>query len=160
MRIICYGLTLVIFVVLALALASPYQLHQIEFISEACIIPQQDYDYRTCETISVKIDGELYDIPENFETDLASIPRSLWWVIAPQYTEFVLPSILHDYLYSCSNYGNRKWADEVLYSALLANNVSKFTAIQFYLAVRIFGGHHYETGNNFCKRNINGYFDS
>lgn len=120
--------------------------HSVKFISEACIKPYKRYDYHTCEPMHVKIDGNEYVIPKDFETDLASIPRLLWPIIAPQYSSFIAPSILHDYLYRCDGKSNRLYADDVLYSALITEGVTSFTAIRFYMAVRLFGASHYVNG--------------
>ncbi len=100
----------------------------------------------------VLIDGDSYVIPKDFKTDLASIPRLLWPILAPQYAGFVAPAILHDYLYSCRHMVTRKYADQVLYSALLAEGVTKFTAIKFYLGVRLFGVFHFKDHNDYCTR--------
>ncbi len=126
--------------------------HDITFIDDTCIIPIKNYDYHTCKPILVNIDGQFYVIPANFTTDLASIPKPFWSIIAPQYTEYVSPAVLHDYLYSCANLCTRKFADEVLYSALISQGVNRFTAAQFYLAVRLFGSHHFVEGTNACTR--------
>ncbi len=94
----------------------------------------------------VDIDDKKYIIPKNFQTDLASIPRLLWFIFAPQYAGFVAPAILHDYLYRCRDDISRQFADEVLYSALITENVTPFTASKFYLGVRLFGGSHFDRG--------------
>lgn len=120
--------------------------HNISFNSEACIIPVKGYNYKTCNDIFVLVDGKQYVIPKNFQTDLASIPRILWPILSPQYSGFVRPAILHDYLYRCDNHIARKFADEVLYSALISENVTAFTAYKFYLGVRIFGDSHFVNG--------------
>ena len=120
--------------------------HRVKFINQACIVPFQGYDYKTCQKMRVTIDDKLYVVPKGFETDLASIPRLLWPIFAPQYSGFVAPAILHDYLYRCNNNITRVFADEVLYSALITENVTPFTASKFYIGVRIFGGSHYSNG--------------
>lgn len=120
--------------------------HQVNFINEVCIKPYKRYNYHTCDDMNVTIDGDSYVIPKNFETDLASIPRILWPFLAPQYSGFVAPAILHDYLYSSNMGVSRKFADEVLYSALIMEGVSPFTATKFYLAVRLFGSSHFNRG--------------
>lgn len=94
----------------------------------------------------VIIDDKKYTVPKDFETDLASVPRLLWPIFAPQYSGFVAPAILHDYLYRCPNDITRQFADEVLYSALITENVTAFTASKFYLGVRLFGASHFEHG--------------
>lgn len=120
--------------------------HQVTFLNEACIKPLKGYKYRTCDDMRIKINGQKLIIPKNFETDLASIPRLLWPIFAPQYAGFVAPAILHDYLYRCDDVINRQFADEVLYSALITEDVTAFTASKFFLAVRLFGGAHYIPG--------------
>lgn len=122
--------------------------HQIFFINEACIKPYRQYTYHTCDALRVKIDGKAYVVPKNFKTDLASIPRFLWSIFAPQYSGFMAPAILHDYLYRCNRNITREFADEVFYSALIVQDVNSFTAAEFYLAVRLFG--HYHFGNGDC----------
>jgi hypothetical protein len=120
--------------------------HPVVFVNQACIIPFKGFDYKTCQAMKVTIDDKKYIIPKSFETDLASIPRLLWPLFAPQYSGFVAPAILHDYLYRCPNDISREFADEVLYSALIVENVSPFTASKFYLGVRLFGHSHFKHG--------------
>lgn len=120
--------------------------HQVKFLTQACIVPLEGYDYKTCKKMGVKVDDKKYTVPKDFETDLASIPRILWPIFAPQYSGFVAPAILHDYLYRCNNHITRQYADEVLYSALITENVTPFTASKFYLGVRLFGGSHFTNG--------------
>jgi hypothetical protein len=120
--------------------------HQVKFLNQACIIPYVGFNYKTCKAMRVTVDEKKYTVPKNFETDLASIPRLLWPIFAPQYSGFVAPAILHDYLYRCNNHITRQYADEVLYSALITQNVTPFTASKFYLGVRLFGGSHFDHG--------------
>lgn len=142
-----------LFLIFLVSCAKP---HQVEFLSQACIVPVSGYEYKTCEPIVLIIDQERYVIPKDFETDLASIPRLLWPVLSPRYTSFVEPAILHDYLYQCAGFNNRKYADEILYSALLSKNVTKFTAIKFYIGVRLFGAFHYNNSFDMnCMRTFN-----
>lgn len=136
----------------ATSLISCIPTHTVTFINEACIIPFKKYDYHTCAPMHVNIDGDIYVIPKDFETDLASIPKPLWSFIAPQYTGYVAPSILHDYLYSCGNLFNRRIDDEILYAALRDNGVGRWTAAKFYFAVRMFGGRHFAEYNDICIR--------
>ncbi len=109
-------------------------------------MPVIGYEYKTCKSIRVTIDDKKYMVPKGFETDLASVPRILWPILAPQYSGFVAPAILHDYLYHCGNKITRQFADEVMYSALISENVTPFIASKFYLGVRLFGGAHFEHG--------------
>lgn len=147
MRIVRHGLVFIFSIYLSLAyMVGCAHFHPVKFYNEPCIIPFIGYDYKTCKAIRVSVDEKKYIIPKGFETDLASIPRLLWPIFAPQYSGFVAPAILHDYLYRCPNNITRQYADEVLYSALIAENVTAFTASKFYLGVRLFGGSHFEHG--------------
>ena len=151
MKLVRHGLVFLFSSYLSLAyLVGCARFHPIIFSNEACIKPLKGYDYRTCDIMRVKIDGKKYTVPKNFKTDLASIPRFLWPILAPQYSGFVAPAILHDYLYRCDPNVTRLFADEVLYSALITENVTAFTASKFYMAVRLFGETHFELHHGEC----------
>ena len=122
----------------------PTQARTVEFLNDSCIRPQKYYSYTTCHPINVKIDGFYVEVPANFDTDLASIPRWYWSILSPAYTSFIAPSILHDYLYTCTSPYTRKQIDEIFYYALLSKGVSRYTAVKMYTAVRVFGGRHYK----------------
>ena len=151
MRFIRHGLVFTTSFYLSLAfMVGCAHFHQVIFLNEACIKPYHEYEYRTCDPMRVTIDGKKYVVYKNFKTDLASIPRFLWPIFAPQYAGFVAPSILHDYLYRCHTRNSRQFSDEVLYSALLAEGVTTFTAAKFYMAVRLFGSSHFGKNNEDC----------
>jgi hypothetical protein len=74
------------------------------------------------------------DVPRGFITDLASIPRALWWWQAPHESSMA-PAIIHDFLYwqqPCS----KDEADAVMYSALLQVGMSKIDAKGIYFGIR------------------------
>lgn len=121
----------------------PSPRHDVEVLKKSCIWPQKGYMYSTAGEIHFRVDGELFVVPREFNTDLASIPRWYWPVLSPRYSSFVIPSIIHDYFYQCVDSKSRKFADEILYDALLSEGVSKYTATKFYWAVRMFGGKFY-----------------
>jgi hypothetical protein len=147
MKIVRQGLVFLCTIYLSLVyMAGCAHFHQVKFLNQTCIVPFMGYDYKTCHAMRVTIDEKKYTVPKDFETDLASIPRLLWPIFAPQYSGFVAPAILHDYLYRCRNNITRKFADEVFYSALITQNVTAFTAYKFYLGVRLFGGSHFIDG--------------
>lgn len=147
MKIVRHGLVFIFTLYLSLAyMVGCAHFHSVKFLNQVCIVPFIGYEYKTCKPMRVSIDDNQYTIPKNFETDLASIPRLLWPIFAPQYSGFVAPAILHDYLYRCPNNITRLYADEVLYSALITEKVTPFTASKFYLGVRLFGGSHFEHG--------------
>lgn len=73
-------------------------------------------------------------VPEGFITDLASIPRYLWWWQAP-HEAAMAPAIIHDYLYwlqPCT----KDEADAVLYLALVEVGMDKHDARAVYFGVR------------------------
>lgn len=111
----------------------------VTFHSSVCIKPHKAYHYMTCAPITVTVDNSTLVIPQDFDTDLASIPRWLWSIIAPSRSEFIPASILHDYLYTCHNGFERQQVDRIFYNVLLANGVPKLRAYQMYVAVRLFG---------------------
>lgn len=142
---------LIIFLVLLVVgcFIAPTKKRIIEFENPPCIKPHHRYNYEICNPFVVKIDHEPVTVPANFDTDLASIPRWFWTFISPNYSGFVAPSILHDYLYQCPNYRSRKSIDEIFYYALIKNGVSMHTAYKMYAAVRLFGRAHYHR-ENYC----------
>lgn len=151
MKVVRQGLVILSCIYIALAwIVGCAHVHQVIFRNDACIKPYKGYYYHTCQPMRVTIDGKKFTVPKDFQTDLASIPRLLWPILAPQYSGFVAPAILHDYLYRCNTVVTRQFADEVLYSALLAEDVSRFTASKFYLAVRIFGSTHFGQYSRTC----------
>ena len=119
--------------------------HDISLVQEASISPVEGIDYRVDAPLIVRVDAEIFVVPKDFKTGLASIPRWLWSVIAPNEADYVYPSILHDYLYSLPSIHSRQFVDDVFYSFLRERGVSRLKAYQFYLGVRIFGEHHFVT---------------
>ena len=119
--------------------------HDVVFKKDTCIKPYQDYTYKLCEPVEVRIDGEKIIIPRQFITDLASVPRPFWTFISPNQSNLIAPAILHDYLYSCHKDYDRIDVDEIFYNALVENNVSTFRSYLFYVGVRMFGYPHYHT---------------
>lgn len=95
-------------------------------------------------------DETRLDIPAGFRFDLASIPRALWWAIAPFELSIVAP-LLHDYLYryqgepprrSVAPYRTwtRKEADVLFRKVMAWESVPSWRRWSAYLAVRAFGG--------------------
>lgn len=117
-------------------------------INEPCLTPYQDTDFMLCEKFKLKIDNKKFSVPKGFITDLASVPRILWPLYAPNDTKTIGPAILHDYLYSCPNNRLRKDIDALFYSALLNNRTSTATAYFYWLGVRLFGRPHFREGYN------------
>ena len=77
-------------------------------------------------------------IPKGFTTDLSSVPKFLWGIFPP-FGNFLLASIVHDYLYVIKYKSNRRFCDkEMLY---LSNKLNKNKIDNYirYYAVRLFG---------------------
>lgn len=73
-------------------------------------------------------------VPAGFVTDLASIPRLLWWWSSPQEATMA-PAILHDFLYweqPCS----KDEADAAMYVAMRQVGMTDSAAYAIYLGVR------------------------
>lgn len=121
--------------------------YRIKFDEPACIKPFKGYHYQTCRIIQVEMNDSLIEIPHDFDTDLASIPRWYWSIASPAFSGFVAPSILHDYLYGCPNGRSRYEIDSIFYSALRENEVSFMTSIKMYFGVRLFGRTHFNQGH-------------
>lgn len=119
-------------------------MHTVKFENEPCLTPYYRYIYKTCDDYHFKIDQDEYVIKKGFHTDLASIPRFMWSFLSPRYSNFVAPAIIHDYLYNIETEKGRKYADDVLFSALRTNGVSYYTALKFWLGVRSFGWIHFK----------------
>jgi len=151
MKQILLASLLFVFTIISIAIAFSVR-PIIIYHDEICIKPHSGYHYLTCNNITVTIDHFILVIPKNFDTDLASIPRFIWSLMAPSRSEFIAPSILHDYLYTCHNGFARKEIDEIYYYALVKQGVSKFWAYEMYVAVRLFGNGHFSQSGSCEKR--------
>jgi len=102
---------------------------------------ETDYAYR---------DGEaVITAPAGFQFDLSSVPRVLWWLIAPFELSIAAP-LLHDFLYL---YGasppagsiepprtyTRAEADRLFYGIMRAEGVPGWRRMLSLAAVRLFG---------------------
>jgi hypothetical protein len=80
---------------------------------------------------------QIIDVPVGYETDLASVPRSMWWLFPP-HGKYSKAAIVHDYLYS-NAIGTKKQADKIFYEAMGVLGVPKWKRILMYWAVRVGG---------------------
>jgi len=79
-------------------------------------------------------------VPRGFQTDLASIPRILWNIIAPFELSTEAP-VVHDYLYQTGGDKGkytRKQADKIFYELMLKEGVCWWKRTVAYNAVRTF----------------------
>tara|TARA_Y100000991_G_scaffold174665_1_gene136544 strand:+ start:356 stop:802 length:447 start_codon:yes stop_codon:yes gene_type:complete len=54
-------------------------------------------DIKALKGVGVKITKKTITVPTGFVTDLASVPRAMWWAIAP--FDVARAAIIHDLLY-------------------------------------------------------------
>lgn len=99
-----------------------------------------DYVYRD--------DGVTITVPEGFRFDLSSIPRLLWWLIAPFELSISAP-LLHDFLYQKGGSApdeidpdkdyTRADTDALFRKMMEQEGVTGWRRGAAYLAVRLFG---------------------
>lgn len=89
--------------------------------------------------------GITIDVPPGFVCDLASIPRALWWLIAPMELSQCAP-VLHDLLYKQGgrldgrHAYTRAAADQLFREVMTEEGVPGWRRKAAYRAVRLFGG--------------------
>lgn len=88
-------------------------------------------------------------VPKKFDFDLASIPRFLWWLIAPFELSITAP-LIHDFLYVYRGdlpqasivpprMYDRKQTDGLFRAIMAQEGVSRWRMVAAYYAVRWFG---------------------
>lgn len=82
--------------------------------------------------------GERVIVPAGFLTDLASVPRGLWPIVAP-FGDHGQAAVLHDWLYHQCDQRGRKWADRQFLEAMAALGVGLVKRRVMWSAVRAFG---------------------
>ena len=101
--------------------------------------------YRFALNKSIKVelsDKSVITIPKGFETDFSSVPNWLWFAFSP-YGNFLLASIIHDYIYVKRTH-TRKFADNEMYIwSKTINEKRSIDNFLRYMAVRIFGASWY-----------------
>jgi len=83
------------------------------------------------------INGEEIIVPIDFISNGASVPKLLRGLFSQQGT-YLMPSIIHDYLYDNQLY-SREFADKQFLLDMSKVNTNKVTKWLFYYIVRIFG---------------------
>ena len=114
-----------------------------EFLSNTCIRPLIDYHYLTCNSIRFTVNDDDFIVPSGFKTDLASIPKIVWPIMAPSHSSLIRPAIVHDWFYRKTCDFTRIQTDLIFYHMLINDGVSKFRASLMYYAVRWFGWNYY-----------------
>lgn len=87
-----------------------------------------------------------YEVPAEFETDFASIPFFVLWILGPTHavvSDYGRAAVIHDWLYrhgaTFSPPVARQQADRVFYEAMLCEDVLWPTRFLMWAAVRLFG---------------------
>lgn len=83
------------------------------------------------------------EVPVDFKTDFASIPRIAWRYLDPEDPCICYPSVVHDYLYSAQQC-SRETADKVLAEAMQVAGARIDQRAVAYRMVRLFGGGHWQ----------------
>lgn len=145
---------LVLFFIFILSGCSNNEHLRTEFLSPVCIKPLIDYHYLTCNKIKFTVNGEQFEIPAGFETDLASIPKVAWPVMAPAHSSLIRPAIVHDWFYRKTCDFTRFQTDLIFYHMLRNDGVSHSRASLMYYAVRVFGWNYYN--EDYCDEELKG----
>lgn len=112
------------------ALGAPARLHLVEIDDEGRLFKlARPLPYR----------GALgdFEVPIDFVTDFASVPRFLWSIVGP-YGRHTRAAVLHDWLYS-SKIVSRREADALFRRAMRELGVVGWRRWGMWAAVRLFG---------------------
>lgn len=95
---------------------------------------------KLADDLHIKFSGKRATIiiEKGFKTDLASVPRPLWWFIAPTDWGILCPAIMHDYFYS-THIVTRATADWLFREKMKDFKMGIIKRNLAYLAVRSFG---------------------
>ena len=94
--------------------------------------------------VDVEFRGNVFDfdIPANYETDLATVPPCFWSIISPFDLSIVAP-VLHDMLYCSPELSDRKFsryeADRFFLSLMKEAGISTMKRYAAYYSVRSLG---------------------
>ncbi len=139
---------------------------QVEYATEPCLIPVSNGKWKLCDNLIIHIDNTYHAVPRGFKTDLASIPRPLWWLYSPTDFDSIASAVLHDWHYCCSTEVTRQQADLVFYYGLRAQGMPKARASLYYYGVRSWGWLFYTRGEGlaqhlaeFDKNELQGVYD-
>lgn len=118
-------------------------INNVTFVSEPYLKPFSVFNFELGLPFVVIVNEHIYTVPKGFLTDLASVPRAIWSLYPPNDTRTIRAAIIHDYLYCGIENISRQEADSILYDALIADGLSRYTAYKYWLAVRLFGKSHF-----------------
>lgn len=99
--------------------------------------------FKLLEPVIFTFNEEEMKIPVGFVSDGMSVPRGLWNIVEPLSGKYIKAALVHDYGYSI-HYAPRKVIDQLLYDMLVEAGMSRAKAYAIFLAVRSFGGNHWD----------------
>jgi hypothetical protein len=80
--------------------------------------------------------GIKITVPRGFKTNLASVPRPLWWLLPPHHPRYAAAAVLHDYLCAWAGF-NHVIADAVFYEAMRVLGVGRFRETIMWAGARL-----------------------
>lgn len=84
---------------------------------------------------------ERFVVPSGYITDWSSIPRYMWIIYPPNFSEARQAALLHDYIYShLWPIYTKKFADVAFKHIMLHDKARRSTAGLFYYSVKFGGG--------------------
>ena len=115
-----------------------------QFDADPVLVPQPDgRTWKLHEEFTYTTDaGAVIHVPVGFITDLASVPRLLWWVVPP-FGKYLPAALIHDKLYADHRAGlhhcSRAYCDAVLLEAMRDCGCSAWCANTIWIGVRLGG---------------------
>ncbi|MDP1675419.1 MAG: DUF1353 domain-containing protein [Bacteroidota bacterium] len=98
--------------------------------------------------------GNTINVPIGFQTDFASVPRMLWWLL-PKWGIYGNAAVIHDYCYWIQHPYTRKQADEILKEAMIVLQTPAWQIFLIYWAVYLFGKGAWKKNSRLKKQGIN-----
>ena len=87
----------------------------------------------------------MIEVPAGFLSDGGSIPPLAYSIVGSNMDDALEDFVLHDFLYSPLNHEfTRSEADHLLKETTYNRGISRFKREAFFLAVRLFGGKHFQ----------------
>jgi len=125
-------------------------LPRLSWMEDPSVKGKRRWSWIVCDPWTHRVDGAVIHVPAGFRTDLASIPRCLWWI--PGYAPMELGSegpIAHDWLYRHGGVArspagrprwfNRRQVDLIFRTLMVEAGVGRVRRTVAWLAVRGFG---------------------
>jgi hypothetical protein len=108
----------------------------VEFITQLRMEYIGGGTWKVLSPFVVSIDGQLYVVPSDTDTDLDSVPRIplAYWLVKGR---AIKSAVLHDYLYTIKK--PRAWADKVMLEAMKVEGVNAFMRRMIWAGVRAGG---------------------